>query len=191
MPIRHRRPRLTLRALPVAGPLALALALGAALTWQAPVRAAEPALRPWPAAQATPPLQLVGLDGQDWDLAGLRGKVVVVNFWASWCEPCVHELPVLGALSGRPGFDQRVAVIGVNYKEPLDAIERFTAAHPIPYPVLRDKTGEMFKRWTGGVMPTTILVDRKGRARWRSAGEIGADDTRLTTAIAALLAEKT
>jgi hypothetical protein len=47
----------------------------------------------------------------------------------------------------------------------------------------------MFKQWTAGVMPTTILVDRQGRARWRSAGEIGKDDTRLQGAIATLLAE--
>lgn len=149
-------------------------------------RAADVVLRPWPAGQPTPPLTLAALDGQDWSLARLRGKVVVVNFWATWCEPCVHELPVLGQLSRQ---DAGLAVIGVNYKEPLDSIERFTAAHPIPYPVLRDRTGEMFKRWTAGVMPTTILVDRRGRARWRTVGEIGADDRRLTEAIAALLAE--
>jgi thiol-disulfide isomerase/thioredoxin len=171
------------RAATAAGLLSLALAAAV------PAHAAEPALRPWPAAQATPPLQVAGLDGQDWDLARLRGKVVVVNFWASWCEPCVHELPVFGALAHQPGFENRVAVVGVNYKEPLDSIERFTAAHPIPYPVLRDKTGDAFKRWTLGVMPTTILVDRQGRARWRTAGEIGPDDARLKGAIAALLAE--
>jgi thiol-disulfide isomerase/thioredoxin len=149
--------------------------------------AAEAALRPWPAGQPTPPLTLSGLDGQDWALSRLRGKVVVVNFWASWCEPCVHELPVLGALARQDG---RVAVVGVNYKEPLDSIERFSAAHPMPYPVLRDRTGEMFKRWTAGVMPTTILVDRQGRARWRTVGEIGPDDARLKAAIDALLAER-
>jgi hypothetical protein len=54
---------------------------------------------------------------------------------------------------------------------------------------LRDRSGDMFKAWTAGVMPTTILVDRQGRARWRSAGEIGAGDTRLKGAIDALLAE--
>ena len=82
-----------------------------------------------------------------------------------------------------------MAVVGVNYKEPLDSIERFGAVHPIPYPVLRDRGGEMFKRWTAGVMPTTILVDRQGRARWRTVGEIGPDDVRLKAAVAALLAE--
>lgn len=183
MPTRFCRLPVTRLASISAVLLALALASGL------PARAAEQPLRPWPAAQATPALTLSSLDGQDWDLARLRGKVVVVNFWASWCEPCVHELPVLGALARRPEFKERVAVVGVNYKEPLDSIERFTAAHPIDYPVLRDRSGEMFKRWTQGVMPTTILVDRQGRARWRSAGEIGSDDTRLKDAIAALLAE--
>ena len=142
-------------------------------------------LRPWPAGQPTPALQLTGLDGQPWDVAGLRGKVVVVNFWASWCGPCVDELPVLKGLAGRDG----VAVVGVNYKEPRDTIERFTQDHPLGYPVLRDRTGDAFKRWTPGVMPTTILVDRTGRARWRTVGEIPPDDTKLRAAIDALLTE--
>jgi len=151
-------------------------------------RAAEDAvLKPWPAKQATPPLRLTGLDGKEWNLAQLRGKVVVVNFWASWCGPCVDELPVLNALARQD--PDKVAVVGVNYKEPLDTIERFSTAHPFAYPVLRDRGGEMFKKWTAGVMPTTILVDRQGRARWRSVGEIPAGDSRLKAAIAALAAE--
>lgn len=147
--------------------------------------AKDATLQAWPARQPTPPLRLTSLDGGPWNLAALRGKVVVVNFWATWCGPCVDELPVLGALAGRDG----VAVVGVNYKEALDTIERFTAAHPLPYPVLRDRTGDAFKGWTPGVMPTTILVDRAGRARWRTVGEIPPDDTRLRAAIDVLLAE--
>jgi thiol-disulfide isomerase/thioredoxin len=147
--------------------------------------AKDASLRPWTAGQPTPALRLAALDGRPWELASLRGKIVVVNFWATWCGPCVDELPVLGALAGREG----VAVVGVNYKEPLDTIERFTQAHPLPYPVLRDRTGDAFKRWTPGVMPTTILVDRAGRARWRTVGEIPPDDTALRAAIDALLAE--
>jgi len=167
---------------------ALALTAGAASA-VANAGAAEALLRPWPAGQATPALKLVDLDGKAWDLAQLRGKVVVVNFWASWCGPCVAELPVLGGLAQHPGWRDKVAVVGVNYKEPLDAIRGFTADRAIPYPILRDRGGEMFKLWTAGVMPTTILVDRQGRARWRSAGEIGAGDTRLQRSIETLLAE--
>lgn len=167
---------------------ALAATLAAALL-PAAGRAADVVLRPWPAAQATPPLKLVGLDGQPWDLAQLRGKVVVVNFWASWCGPCVAELPVLGGLAQRPAWQGKVAVVGVNYKESLDAIGAFTGKRAIAYPILRDRSGEMFKTWTAGVMPTTILVDRQGRARWRTAGEIDAGDTGLQRGIDALLAE--
>jgi thiol-disulfide isomerase/thioredoxin len=159
-------------------PACLLLGTGAA-------EAKDATLRPWTATQPTPALQVAALDGQPWDLASLRGKIVVVNFWATWCGPCVDELPVLGSLAERAG----VAVVGVNYKEPLDSIERFTRAHPLPYPVLRDRTGDAFKRWTPGVMPTTILVDRAGRARWRTVGEIPPDDTRVRAAIDALLAE--
>jgi thiol-disulfide isomerase/thioredoxin len=161
--------------------------LFAALLSAGTAGAKDATLRPWPAGQPTPGLQVTGLDGQPWNLASLRGKVVVVNFWASWCGPCVDELPVLNALARQD--PDRVAVVGANYKEGLDTIERFAGDHPFAYPVLRDRSGEMFKAWTLGVMPTTILVDRQGRARWRSVGEIGAGDTRLKAAIDGLLAE--
>jgi cytochrome c biogenesis protein CcmG/thiol:disulfide interchange protein DsbE len=159
--------------------------LFAALLSAGAAGAKDATLRPWPAGQATPALRVTSQDGQPWDLAGLRGTVVVVNFWASWCGPCVDELPVLKGLASHQG----VAVVGVNYKEPLDTIERFTKDHPLGYPVLRDRTGDAFRRWTPGVMPTTILVDRSGRARWRTVGEIPPDDTKLRAAIDALLTE--
>lgn len=166
-------------------PTRLAATLLAGVLSAGGAAAKDATLRPWPASQPTPALRVTSLDGQAWDAASLRGKVVVVNFWASWCGPCVDELPVLGRLAGRDG----VAVVGVNYKEPLDTIERFTSAHPLPYPVLRDRTGDAFKAWTPGVMPTTVVLDRTGRARWRTVGEIPPDDTRLRAAIDALLAE--
>jgi thiol-disulfide isomerase/thioredoxin len=169
---------------PAAAALVAAIALAAG-----PARAADASLRPWPARQATPPLRLDDADGRAWDLAAQRGKVVVVNFWAAWCGPCVEELPVLGALGNDVATRGKVAVVGVNFKESADTIARFTASHPLPYPVLRDRDGAAFKAWTLGVMPTTVLVDRNGRARWRSVGQIDPDDTRLRAAIAALLAE--
>jgi cytochrome c biogenesis protein CcmG/thiol:disulfide interchange protein DsbE len=168
--------------------LALAAGLLAAGFGAAPAGAKDAVLKPWPADQATPPLELVDLEGKPWKLEQLRGKVVVVNFWATWCGPCVQELPVLGALA-RQGAQDGLAVVGVNYKEGMNAVGDFVAAHPIPYPVLRDRSGEAFKLWSPGVMPATIVVDRQGRARWRTVGEIPPEDKRLRAVVGELLAE--
>jgi thiol-disulfide isomerase/thioredoxin len=168
----------------LAGPVvALALATGGT------ARSAEMLFRPWPDRLPVPQLTLVDLNGKQWSLESLRGKVVVLNFWASWCGPCVDELPVLNELAGSTAAGELV-VLGVNYKESADAIARFAHEHPFRYPILRDKSGEAFKAWTSGVMPTTILIDRTGRARWRVVGELAPDDPRVRQALQKML-EKT
>lgn len=159
----------------------------AALFASGPVPAAQFILRPWPGKLAAPPLKLADAAGRDWDLASLRGKVVLLNFWASWCEPCADEVPVLNQLAARtPG---ELAVVGVDYKEAPAAIERFTAAHPVHYPVLFDKSGASFRKWTSGVMPTTILIDRNGRPRWTVMGAIDSSDAGFRQALEKMLAE--
>jgi thiol-disulfide isomerase/thioredoxin len=148
--------------------------------------AKEQPLRPWP-GKTTPALRLAGTDGKQWDLASLRGKVVVLNFWASWCGPCVEELPVFNDLAAAETMQGKLVVVGVNYKESADAIARFTQEHAFGYPVLRDKTGEAFKQWTSGVMPTTILIGKDGRARWRLVGELDPASPALREAIGKML----
>lgn len=164
----------------------LVLLAGAIAIPTASLSAKEVTLRQWPAKAATPALKLTDLTGKEWDLQALRGKVVVLNFWATWCEPCVEELPVFNDLASGPARDG-VVVLGVNYKDSADAIDRFAQAHPFQYPVLRDKSGDAFKAWTSGVMPTTVLVDRKGRARWRMIGELGRGDAGFKKALDKML----
>jgi thiol-disulfide isomerase/thioredoxin len=159
-------------------------ALAAAASGPSP--AAETLFRSWPDRLPVPQLRLIDLNGKEWTLESLRGKVVVLNFWASWCAPCVNELPVLNDLSGRAGVDDLV-VLGVNYKESADAVNRFAHDHPFQYPILRDKSGVAFKAWTSGVMPTTILIDRAGQARWRIVGELAPDDPRFRRALDKML----
>jgi thiol-disulfide isomerase/thioredoxin len=128
--------------------------------------------RRWPARKPAPPLALDDLDGRRWSLAPLRGKVVVLNFWASWCEPCVTEIPTLGWLAETHAARGDVVVLGVNYQEHEAKVRRFLQAVPVPYPVLLDRNGEAAKAWTSRIFPTTVLVGRDGRPVLSVTGEL-------------------
>lgn len=149
--------------------------------------APDSVLRPWPAKLAPAPLSLTDLNGKQWNLADLRGKVVVLNFWAGWCGPCIEELPALNTIAATAG--DRLVVLGVNYKEPSWTVERFAREHQFGYPVLLDKSGEHFQRWTSGVMPTTVLIGRDGKPRWRVIGAIAPNDKRVREALDQMLAQ--
>ena len=126
----------------------------------APHGRAAHSVRPWPAGKAVPPFDLADLDGRRWRLADFVGKAVVMNFWASWCEPCVVEMPSLSWLA-----EQRDGplVVGVNYQEHEDKIRRFLAQVQVSFPVLLDRSGEVAKTWTPRVFPSTVLLGRDGR----------------------------
>ncbi|WP_019140083.1 TlpA family protein disulfide reductase [Noviherbaspirillum massiliense] len=146
-------------------------------------------LRPWPDALPTPSLQLNDLEGRQWDLQDLRGKIVVLNFWATWCEPCVEELPLLNDWASSEAARGRLVILGVNVKESKPTIQRFLNTYRFRYPVLIDRTGEFFKKWTNGVIPTTVLIDRDGRARWRVVGELDPADPGFKQALEKMLEE--
>jgi peroxiredoxin len=151
--------------------------------------AKEAYLRAWPANRQTPRLLLNDLDGKQWNLADLRGKVVIVNFWATWCEPCVEELQFLNDIASRDIGQGKIAVLGVNYKESASQLRQFSAAHKFAYPILLDKSGEAFKQWAGAVLPTTVLIDRKGKARWRVIGELDSNNNDFRQALEQMLKE--
>ena len=127
-------------------------------------------LRPW-SGGATPPLALEDLQGRTHELAAYRGKVVLVNFWATWCAPCRAEMPSMErlrqSLAGEP-FE----VLGVNMAEPLSRIEKFTATGPVGFTLLRDRDGATAKAWRARVLPASFLVDRDGRIRYYVYGEL-------------------
>ena len=126
--------------------------------------------RPWPAGQATPPLALPLLDGGTWTLAGARGKVVAINFWASWCEPCRAEMPSLELMAARHEADGLV-VVAVNFKESEATMRRFRDQTLLTVPLLRDADGAAAKAWQVRIFPSTLLVGRDGRARFAVVGE--------------------
>ncbi|RZS58341.1 TlpA disulfide reductase family protein [Sphaerotilus mobilis] len=126
---------------------------------------------PWPPALPTPTLELPTWEGPVWRLADARGQVVIINFWATWCEPCREELPSLELLAQRH-VDDRVQVITVNHRETDATLRRYLAADPLTLPVLRDRDGAASRAWTARVFPTTVVVDRQGRAAFSVIGEL-------------------
>lgn len=125
----------------------------------------------YPEDEPAPALLLKDVDGREYDLAALRGRVVIVNFWATWCGPCVAEMPSLQALAARLG-DKNALVLGVNYHESAQKIRDFQARYRLNFPLLRDAWQEASGTWKVGVLPTTFIVDASGTLRWRVVGEV-------------------
>lgn len=124
----------------------------------------------WPRSQPTPAIDVVDLTGQRWSPANLKGRVVVLNFWATWCGPCKEEMPSLQALhASDPG---KPVVIGINVKETASTVQRFVTAQRLDFPVVLDPWGEVTRQWGVRIYPTTILLGPDGKARWRVVGEV-------------------
>jgi thiol-disulfide isomerase/thioredoxin len=127
--------------------------------------------QPWRAHQPTPAFSGTDLTGKVWQLADLRGKAVLLNFWASWCEPCRAEMPALQALAQRYGPD-KLQVLTVNFKESVPKMAQFVTATDLTLPVLADPAGAMARRWGVSVFPTTVLIAADGRVHQSIRGEV-------------------
>lgn len=136
-----------------------------------------------------PALRGPTLEGTDFDVASLRGKVVVVNFWASWCPPCRAEAPALVKVAN----DTRalgVEFVGVNIKDNRSAALRFDEVQGVPYPSLYDQPGVLltrFRRLVPQTPPTTLLIDKQGRVAGLFRG--GITETELSGPVQALASE--
>ena len=132
----------------------------------------DPALRsrpPYPAkGEPAPDFRLPALDGSLRRLSELRGKVVLLNFWATWCGPCRKELPSLESLHQRFSKDG-LAVLGVS-DEKADEVRGFLEGKGITYPTLNDHYAEVFRRYHVTAIPTTLIIGPDGRLRERIEG---------------------
>ena len=149
----------------------MGLALLGGLGGWASVRAQSHEIAEWPRQTPTPQLDALGMAGRRVTLADFKGRVLVLNFWASWCEPCRAEMPTLQQLPQVLGED-RVAVLAVNFKEGPRRIAQFTQAAGVTLPVALDPQGDVARAWGVKVFPTTVLIDPSGRARQRIRGEV-------------------
>ena len=162
---------LLLLGMPVAGPIAADLPpLSHNLTKQAP----KPA----------PALKLNGLDGQPHDLAQLKGKVVLINFWATWCPPCRREMPSMERLS-ETLEGEAFTVLAVDVGEDADTITTFTSQldTTLSFPILLDTRSHAMQAWKVAGLPTTFLVDKQGRIVARAIGGREFDHPEIVQAI--------
>jgi thiol-disulfide isomerase/thioredoxin len=124
----------------------------------------------WPANTVTPKIEAVDLQGKAWNAIELAGKVVVLNFWATWCAPCKDELPTLQTLHDIS--DSQTVVLTINVREPAPRAARYMQSTGMTFPVISDTKGDLAKRWGVSVYPTTILIAPNGQARWRVVGDV-------------------
>ena len=120
---------------------------------------------------AAPAFSLRRLDGGGTlTLASLRGKPVVLNFWASWCIPCKAEAKALEQAYTQYGG--RVAFVGVDYHDVYGDARRFVAAHALTFPMVRDGSGDVTGRYGVSQVPETYILDRRGHVVAHLAGPI-------------------
>lgn len=142
-------------------------------------------LKPW-AGGATPPLALRDLRGKEHRLSDYRGKVVVINFWATWCDPCREEMPsmqrLLDRLAGKP-----FAILAVDYGEGPLRIGEFLKKVPVRFTVLLDRDTAAATAWKVRVLPTTLVLDPEQRIRYSVIGDLEWDSPAVEGAIRKLL----
>lgn len=131
---------------------------------------AAPALTPAEGGPA-PQLVLKDLEGREHDLAAYRGKVVLINFWATWCEPCRNEMPSIQRLRdklvGKP-----FVVLAVNVDEPDARVRLFLNRTRLDLPALMDPNKSATRNWGVRTLPATFIVGPDGRIRYRIIGDL-------------------
>jgi thiol-disulfide isomerase/thioredoxin len=111
------------------------------------------------------------LDGGTWTLAAARGRPVLLNFWASWCEPCRAEMPSLQQL-GAQHEAKGLQIVAINFREGESAVQRFIAKTALRLPVLYDRDGAAAKALGVRTFPSTVAIGRDGKAKFVVTGEV-------------------
>ena len=132
------------------------------------------------------PLRLENLRGEQHSLSDYKGKVVLVNFWASWCGPCITEIPSLRDLYAKMAGED-FEILAVNVKEGPFKVHKFSKMVAMPFPILLDSKGEAFDSWGAVVMPTSFLIDSKGHIRRKVVGPLDWASDEVVAEIRALL----
>jgi thiol-disulfide isomerase/thioredoxin len=161
-------------------PLAALLAALVAVAWPADATDGSP---------PAPEFKLANRAGGELSLSGLKGQVVMINFWASWCGPCRKEFPALDQIYSKykpMGFQ----MVAINVESEKADAERFLGQTPVSFPILFDPDNKVSGNYGVSAMPTTFLVDRQGRLRWQHRAYKPGDEAKYIEQIRAMLREK-
>ncbi|MES2364498.1 MAG: TlpA disulfide reductase family protein [Pseudomonadota bacterium] len=140
------------------------------------------AVTPYP-AQA---LALSDMNGKKFDLANYRGRVVLVNFWATYCPPCLKEMPSMERLQKRMA-GKPFAILSVNVGEQNSDVQAFLKQVPVTFPILMDRDGIRLKAWKAFALPSSFVVDAQGRVRYAMFGGTEWDEHDSMDKLTALL----
>ena len=148
-----------------------------------PAAALEPGGRP-------PAIEMPDLEGKKVELTALQGKVVVIDFWASWCGPCKQEMPVLEALHKKYG-EQGLVIIGVNIDNNPKKMNNFLKGTPVSFRIVHDRKLAVASKYEPGTMPTSYFIGKDGKVKYVHEGFRKKDAGELEERVKTLLAEST
>ncbi|MEO5338866.1 MAG: TlpA family protein disulfide reductase [Magnetospirillum sp. WYHS-4] len=135
-------------------------------------------LHPVPGTPAAPDFALPDLDGKDWRLSAFKGRVAIVNFWATWCPPCRTEIPSMQRAWDKLK-DHGVVMLAVHVGGNMDKIWTFVGDHGVRFPVLVDKDSRVANAWPMKGLPSTFVVDPQGRIVLQAIGGREWDDPEI------------
>ncbi|WP_456375856.1 TlpA family protein disulfide reductase, partial [Thiolapillus sp.] len=118
---------------------------------------------------AVPDFNLKDVDGNNYRFSDLKGKVVIVNFWATWCPPCRAEMPSMQR-AWEQLREEGILMLAIDVGEDEDAIFEFTASYPVEFPILLDTESSVSESWEVKGLPTTFVIDQWGRKVYRAVG---------------------
>ncbi|MER1984484.1 MAG: TlpA disulfide reductase family protein [Solibacillus sp.] len=128
--------------------------------------------------QFAPDFTLTNLAGEEVTLSDLRGKNVILNFWATWCAPCEAEMPHFQKYYDQYAGQDNVEIIGVNAtyaKEKIERVKQFTKSYDLTFPILLEPTGTVAERYEVLTIPTTFFIDAEGKVQRQIKGPLDLD----------------
>jgi thiol-disulfide isomerase/thioredoxin len=148
----------------------------------------KPGLRPFQGNFEPPAIALNDVHGKPVSVPDYEGKVTVVNFWATWCPPCIKEIPSLNRLREAMA-DKPFELVAINYAQSPEEVQTFLKQVNVDFRVLMDPSGEEARKWRVAAFPTTFIVGPSGKIRYGISAGIEWDGPEVMDPINELLDE--